>query len=112
MKLIIAILNADDSKTTIEALNKNKYFVTKLSSSGGFLKKRNTTILIGTDEDKIEKAVSIIKENSGLRQETVYSTPTMNEADMCPGSEVVIPMDVQVGGATIFVVDVADFQKL
>ena len=46
------------------SLTKEGYFVTKLSTTGGFLKKGNTTFFIGTDEDKVEKALEIIKENS------------------------------------------------
>ena len=64
MKLIIAIVNSDDSSSVQAALTEEGYFVTKLSTTGGFLKKGNTTFFIGTNDDKVEHAVGIIKENS------------------------------------------------
>ena len=46
MKLIIAIVNSDDSSAVQGALTEKGYFVTKLSTTGGFLKKGNTTFLL------------------------------------------------------------------
>ena len=63
MKLIIAIVNSDDSSSVQAALTEEGYFVTKLSTTGGFLKKGNTTFFIGTNDDKVEHAVGIIKVN-------------------------------------------------
>ena len=54
MKLIIAIVNSDDSSAVQGALTENGYFVTKLSTTGGFLKKGNTTFFVGTNDDKVE----------------------------------------------------------
>ena len=69
MKLIIAIVNNDDSSAVQSALVDGGYFVTKMATSGGFLKKGNTTFLIGTDDAKVEGALSIIKENAKKRVE-------------------------------------------
>ena len=107
MKLIIAIVNSDDSTSVQASLTKEGYFVTKLSTTGGFLKKGNTTFFIGTDEDKVEKALEIIKENSKKR---IEKEPTVSPTEM---GEFFTPImvDVMVGGATVFVLDVEKFEK-
>ncbi|MDD7216584.1 MAG: cyclic-di-AMP receptor, partial [Oscillospiraceae bacterium] len=53
MKLLIAIVNNDDSAVVSSALTKEGYTVTKLSTTGGFLMVGNTTFLIGADDDKV-----------------------------------------------------------
>ena len=67
MKLLIAIVNNDDSAVVSSALTKEGYTVTKLSTTGGFLMVGNTTFLIGADDDKVAKAKEIIKEYSQRR---------------------------------------------
>ncbi len=106
MKLIIAIVNSDDSSSVQAALTEEGYFVTKLST-GGFLKKGNTTFFIGTNDDKVEHAVGIIKENSKKR---VEKEPTVPPTEM---GEFFTPImvDVLVGGATVFVLDIEQFEK-
>lgn len=107
MKLIIAIVNSDDSTAVQTSLTKAGYFVTKLSTTGGFLKKGNTTFFIGTDDDKIERAISIIKDNSKKR---IEKEPTVSPTEM---GEFFTPImvDVLVGGATVFVLNVEQFEK-
>lgn len=75
MKLLIAIVNNDDSAVVSSALTKEGYTVTKLSTTGGFLMVGNTTFLIGADDDKVAKAKEIIKEYSQRRMHTAASTP-------------------------------------
>lgn len=106
MKLIIAVVSNDDSHSLSNALTKENFSVTKLSTTGGFLKIGNTTMLIGTEEDRIEKCIEIIKEESKQRTELVPSTASYDI-----GRFATFPVEVQVGGATIFVVDVEQFIK-
>ena len=96
MKLIIAIVNSDDSSSVQAALTEEGYFVTKLS-----------TFFIGTNDDKVEHAVGIIKENSKKR---VEKEPTVPPTEM---GEFFTPImvDVLVGGATVFVLDIEQFEK-
>lgn len=107
MKLILAIISEDDTKPVISALNKESFQVTKLSTSGGFLSMGNTTIMIGCADELVEKAISIIGSESEKRTEIV---PTAGTIDM--NAITSIPVEVQVGGATIFVLNVEDFRKL
>lgn len=111
MKMILAIMKDEDSKIVTEELNNAGYMVTKLSSTGGFLKQKSTTLLIGTEDEKVEKAVEIIKEYAGTRITQAYSAAAVPDSTMIPGTDIVIPVDVQTGGCTIFVVNVEDFIK-
>lgn len=106
MKLIIAVVSNDDSHSLSNALTKENFAVTKLATTGGFLKIGNTTMLIGTEEDSVEKCIEIIKEESKQRTELVPSTASYDI-----GRFATFPVEVQVGGATIFVVDVEKFIK-
>lgn len=105
MKLIIAIVQDQDSSIVIDELTKADFRVTKLSTSGGFLKSGNTTLLIGVEEELLEKALKII-ENNGKTREVATSLMTVT----MPGdSYVPYPINVKVGGATIFIVNVEEF---
>ena len=104
MKLILAILSNDDSPVASNALNKNGFSVTKLATTGGFLRAGNTTLIIGCEDEKVEAAIDIIKEYSSKRTEIVPSTASYDIGRF--------PVEVTVGGATIFVLDVAQFLKV
>lgn len=107
MKLIFAIINKEDSNEVSSALTKAKYSVTKLATTGGFLMSGNITLIIGTQEERVEEAISIIGEHSRQRKEIVPSTATYGI-----GVTTAFPLEVTVGGATVFVVDVERFEKL
>lgn len=62
MKLIIAIVNDEHSVNVIKSLTDNKYRTTKLSSTGGFLKSGNTTLLIGVEDEQVDHVIDIVKE--------------------------------------------------
>ncbi len=111
MKMIIAIMQGENEKTVTEELNKAGFMVTKLSSTGGFLKQKNSTILVGTEDEKVEKAVAIIKHFAGTTITKTYSSASMNDTQMLPGTDMLIPVEVRKGGCTIFVVDVENFIK-
>jgi len=107
MKLVIAIVSNDDSHSLSNALTKENFSVTKLSTTGGFLKIGNSTLLIGTQDDLVQKCIDIIKEESKQRTEMVPSTASYDI-----GRFASFPVEVNVGGATIFVVDVEQFIKV
>lgn len=107
MKLILAILSNEDSSAANHLLNKNGFQVTKLATTGGFLRAGNTTLMIGCEDDLVEKAIQLIEESSRKRIEMV---PTAAGYDM--GRYMNLPMEVQVGGATIFVINVEQFKKV
>lgn len=107
MKLIIAIINKEDSSEVSQALTKARYSVTKLATTGGFLMAGNITLMIGTENDKVDHAIEVIAKHSQQRTEIVPSTATYGI-----GVTTAFPLEVTVGGATIFVVDVERFEKV
>lgn len=109
MKLIITIVQDDDSLDLVEELNEKGYTVTKLATTGGFLKSGNTTLLIGLEESKVDAAIKVIRENCERRKGAVPIVEPMPEP---AGVFVPYPVDVEVGGATIFVVDVDKYLKI
>ena len=106
MKLIYAIINSDDAQKVQNNLTKEGYTGTKLASTGGFLKVGNTTFLIGVDEDKVDDVIQIIKKYSSKRTQVVPGVNTYS------GEFSSVPVQVTVGGATIFVTDIERFEKL
>ena len=108
MKLIMAIVSSDDSGELISVLTKNSFSVTKLATTGGFLKAGNMTLLIGTEDEKVQEVIDIIKKKSQRRKQITASPMPMGaSASFTP-----YPIEVQVGGATIFVLDVDRFEKV
>ena len=74
MKLILAIINKEDSTIVSQALTKARYSVTKLATTGGFLMSGNITLIIGVDDEKVDEVIRIIEEHSQKRTEIVPST--------------------------------------
>lgn len=107
MKLILAIVNNDDSAVVSTALTKENFTVTKLSTTGGFLMVGNTTFLIGTDDDKVGLVKSIISKYSQTRTHTTTTSNSFGRGF----SDGALANDVVVGGATVFVLDVAECEK-
>ena len=107
MKLILAIVSNDDALTVSDSLNNEGYHVTRLSTTGGFLRAGNTTLICGTEDEKVERAIEIIGSESKRRTEVVPTTASFESGHFSS-----YPIEVQVGGATIFVLNVEDFRKL
>lgn len=110
MKLVLSIINTDDAHRVSEALTQKGFQVTKLSTTGGFLRSGNVTFLTGVDDNKVGEVMKIIKDKSNKRYRTVPS-PVSNVGDssqLCSA----MPYKVNVGGAIVFVLNVEDFQKL
>jgi len=113
MKLIYAIVRNDNEDDVVSQLTQHRYSVTRLSTTGGFLKKGNTTLMIGTEDEKVDTAIQIIKEECSRRKEMLVPTPTYSEGTRAPILGYSSPqVTVDVGGATVFVVDVEQFLKL
>jgi uncharacterized protein YaaQ len=106
MKMILAIVHDEDSHNLIKELSEKDFGVTKLSSTGGFLKMGNTTLLIGVAAKQVQEVLAIIEETCKTHREMVSPTPIMGDTGYVP-----IPMEVKVGGATVFVLDVAEHYK-
>lgn len=108
MKLVLAIVNNDDSQTVLSELMRAEFSVTKLASSGGFLRVGNTTFMIGTEKERVEDLIKIIETYSSKRQEISASMPPHYSEAMFSS----LPVQITVGGATVFVLDVEQFYRL
>lgn len=109
MKLVMAIVHDDDALSIMDSLNEEGFFVTKLASTGGFLRSGNTTLICGVEDDKTNDVIDII-EKIGRSRKTVT---TMNSGSMSMGeSYLPLPVEVNIGGATIFVINVDEFKKV
>ena len=107
MKLILAIVNNDDSSMVQKELTKAGFNATKLATTGGFLASGNTTYIIGVADEAVDRVMEILCHFSKRRNEYVGELPEY-AAGMMPG----IPLEVSVGGATVFVLNIERFEKL
>jgi uncharacterized protein YaaQ len=109
MKLIVAIVHNEDAGALVDALLDREYRATRLHSSGGFLKQSNATIIVGVEDDQVEPAVAIVRATCTSRTQMVNPMPPIME----PGEFFMpYPLEVEVGGATVFVLPVERFERL
>lgn len=106
MKMITAIVNKKDTDVVCKALTEAGFYFTKMASTGGFLTSGNITLMIGTEDNKVADAISIIRSNCSRRVEQV---PSFIQAAV---PSVSYPTEVTVGGATVFVTPVEQFEKM
>lgn len=109
MKLIIAVVQDEDAQKLISTLMNEGFGVTKLATTGGFLRAGNTTLMIGTEKERVELALSLIEKVCKSRKQIATSpSPVSGTA----GVYMPYPIEVTVGGATVFVLDVEEFKKI
>ncbi|CAG7656264.1 cyclic-di-AMP receptor [Paenibacillus allorhizosphaerae] len=107
MKLVIAVVQDKDSNRLSNALIKEGFRATKLASTGGFLRAGNTTFLIGTEDDRVNEVLTVIKSNCKIREQMVTPVSPMGGTT---DSYIPFPVEVQVGGAAVFVLPVERFE--
>lgn len=111
MKMLMAIVHNEDAPLLISELNEKKYYVTKLATTGGFLKKGNTTLMLGLEDEQVDEVCELIRQHSGKRQQVMYTPPAPSSCNVYNNVSSV-PVNVEVGGATIFVFPVERFIKV
>ncbi len=111
MKLVIAIVQDEDASRLVNQLMKNGFGVTKLATTGGFLRAGNTTLLIGVDDDKLSAVMEIIEKVCKSRKQLTATPSSVSAMGAMPGAAS-YPVEVTVGGATVFVMSVDQFVKL
>ncbi|HHX37660.1 MAG TPA: hypothetical protein GX717_06745 [Clostridiaceae bacterium] len=109
MKLVFAIVHDEDSPRLMAELNKADFRVTKVNSSGGFLRSGNTTLMIGIEDELLDACLDIIRQYSSSRQAAINTNITPSSIG---GAYIPYPVEVTIGGAIIFAVDVAYFEKM
>ena len=109
MKLVVAIVHNEDAGTLVDALLDRDYRATRLHSSGGFLKQSNATVILGVEDEQVEEVLGIVRESCHARTQIVNPMPPIME----PGEFFMpYPLEVEVGGATVFVLPVERFERL
>ena len=108
MKLILATIQDADADRVVKALTAQKERVTQVGSTGGFLQQGNTTLLIGTAENRVEAAIEVLRRECKVRTAfvPVAAAPAPNSVALYNYIE------VQVGGAVVFVLDVEQFEQI
>jgi uncharacterized protein YaaQ len=104
--LFWAIIQAQDLENAQEALTKLGIVSTRLPSVGGFLGRRNATLLIGVAESQIAKALETLQEN--CRQRVEYIAVPLESAPL----PLPTPTPITIGGATIFALEADHFEVL
>ncbi len=107
MKLIIAIVDREDAGAVTRGLTQAGFSSTRLATTGGFLGSDNATILVGVDAERVQAALSVIKSQSHARRQLLPA-----DADSGYGYHPATPVEITVGGATMFVVDVEHFERI
>ena len=109
MKLVVAIVHNEDAGALVSALLEKDYRATRLHSSGGFLRQSNATVMLGVEDDQVDAVLSIVRTNCISRTQVVNPMPPIME----PGEFFMpYPVEVELGGATVFVLPVDRFERL
>ncbi len=107
MKLVMSIVHSDDAEQLVDALTGAGYRATTISTTGGFLRQGNATVFVGTEDQNVPHVLELTQQNCQTRTQLINPLPPVME----PGEMYLpSPVDVQVGGATVFVLDVVQFE--
>ena len=109
MKLLIAIVQDEDANRLVSKLMGEGYGVTKLATTGGFLRSGNTTLLSGVEDDQVDKVIDLIRQVCSPRKQVSAAPSPLGGMN---GSYSHYPLEVTVGGATVFVLSVDQFVKV
>jgi uncharacterized protein YaaQ len=108
MKLLISVVNSDDAHPLIDALMGEGYRATMISTTGGFLREGNATLLIGVADENVKDVLKIVKESCHTRTQWVNPLPpTVESGELYMPT----PIEVPVGGAVVFIMNVERFEK-
>ena len=110
MKLLVAIVQDVDTRNALDALVAAGYRATKISSTGGFLVRGNATILIGVQDEQMTQVLDILRQHCHARREFVSTVMPLSEA--ASARHWMQPLEVEVGGATVFVLGVERFEHM
>lgn len=106
MKMILAVVQADDANKVTQALNKAGHRVTRIATQGGWLRRENATLLIGVEDEQVNHVLRVLR-NTARRRLAYINVPGEVMGMYNPQ-----PLEVEVGGATVFVLDVERFIRL
>ncbi|NJN15055.1 MAG: hypothetical protein HC822_01460 [Oscillochloris sp.] len=100
MKFILAVVQHQDASNLVAALTEKGFRVTRLSSQGGFLREGNVTLMLSVEDPQVNVVIATVREHCSTRTRFVSPMPPIAESgEFYPPA----PLEVQVGGATVFV---------
>jgi uncharacterized protein YaaQ len=108
VKRVVSVVHSQDAHPLVGALAEREFRATLVSTTGGFLREGNATVLVGTADENVDEVLELIQENCHKRTTYVSAFPT---STMSEGSYATLPIRVEVGGATVFVIDVERFER-
>jgi uncharacterized protein YaaQ len=101
-RLVMAVVNPDDAGPLVDRLVAAGYGVTRLDTAGGFLRRGNATLLVGLPASRVEDLLAVIHAECKTRMVLAYDLFAPSSPDMLPA----VPIEIQVGGAVVFVLEV------
>lgn len=108
VKLMLMIVQDYDAPELIRHLVEGGFRVTQVSSTGGFLRAGNTTLMLGVEDSKVTRVLEVVSEHCSERIEVIRPTAVADLEEWYPPDQV----EVEVGGATIFVLEVQRFERI
>ena len=84
MKLVVVILQDSDSEPVSQGLIQQGFRVTRIASTGGFLRRGMSTLMIGIEDEQVDAAIEAIRQNTtpsvepGMRRATLFVLPVEN----------------------------------
>ena len=109
MKMVMAVVQGRDAAGVLAALTRKDFRATRLNSAGGFLRESNATVFVGVDDDKVDEVIGIISANCHTRSQFINPVlPVMEPGELYMPN----PVEVQLGGATVFVFNVERYERI
>jgi uncharacterized protein YaaQ len=112
MYLMFLIIQNEDADILTRRLNNAGVRVTRLNTVGGFLSRGNVTCLVGVQEDEVERVLEVVRKTCHTRKRYINPVPSSAEPAHLAMSAPVYPLEVIVGGATVFMIPVSQFERL
>lgn len=109
MKLIIAIVQDEDTDALTEALIETGYRFTKISTTGSFLRTGNTSLMIGVEDEGVQGVLAILRRTARRRTQIAVPYSPALEPGLLYMPE---NFEVEVGGAVVFVANVSRFERI
>lgn len=109
MRLVLAVVHSKDADACIAALTNAGFVCTRYASFGGFLDKDNVTLMIGVEAGQVGEVIEILRSRAKRRSELLQAATAMPAPI---GVMVPPPVEVEVGGGTVFVLEVDHFERL
>jgi uncharacterized protein YaaQ len=112
MYLMFLIIQNEDADILTRRLNNAGVRVTRLNTVGGFLSRGNVTCLVGVREDEVERVLEVVRKTCHTRKRYINPVPSAAEPAHLALSTPAYPLEVIVGGATVFMIPVSQFERL